>query len=104
MIHRALFSDRIICGFVLVSMFILALGCTSHKPVPAEELPPAFSDTDGAISGKLVNGDGNPFDMALGRDSTDRNRSESISSVPITQSFRLRPLPHPANHSSGLSM
>lgn len=71
MIHGALLSGRIIPGFVLVSMFAFPLGCASHKPAPVEQ-PPAFSDTEGAISGKLVNGDGNPFDMALGRDSTDR--------------------------------
>jgi hypothetical protein len=70
--HLAFLGGRVIPGFVLVSMFILPLGCTSHKPVAAEELPPAFSDTEGAISGKLVNGDGNPFDTGLGKDSTDR--------------------------------
>lgn len=69
--HHAFLSGRIIRGFVLASMCAIPFGCASHNPSAAEQ-PPVVSETEGAISGKLVNADGDPFNMTLGRDSTNR--------------------------------
>lgn len=80
MIKYRFLCNPTLLGFVLVSMFILPLGCASHKPDTAEQ-PPAFSATDGAISGKLVNGEGDPFDLAQSQDPSgaEKLRIELIS-------------------------
>jgi hypothetical protein len=42
----------------------ITIGCASHKPAD-EEPKPAMSAGEGAISGTLVNADGDPFDLSL---------------------------------------
>lgn len=77
--HRFL-GDRVFIGCVLLSICGMLAGCASHKPSEADK-PPTFSATDGAISGKLVNGDGDPFDLGLSRDPSgpEKLRIELIS-------------------------
>lgn len=54
-------------GCMLSVICAVPLGCASHKPSP-EDQPPAVSATDGGISGKLVNAEGDAFDTSLAKD------------------------------------
>lgn len=77
--HRFL-SGRILIACVLLSMCGFFGGCASQKPSEADQ-PPVFSAIDGAITGKLVNGDGDPFDLGLSQDPSgpEKLRIELIS-------------------------